>query len=154
MEDRERTPERDLPPQLVLRELVIERVARTSRRVQLVKLDPFRDELWAIYGDDKIRIDFRDFRVVLTAFRPGEGSRPVVEMRLLPDRPVAPTRWTLTGRAAEEVWLVVDALLDQLESLAETMGFRVQPSPPVPTQVEPEAEEAEDSPHPFTRSVG
>jgi len=153
MEDRERAPERDLPPQLVLRELVIERVARTGRRFQLVKLDPFRDELWAIYGEDKIRIDFRDFRVVLTAFRPGEGPRPVVELRLQPDRPVAPTRWTLTGRAAEEVWLVVDAVLDQLESLAETMGFRTQASPAIEAPVETEEEPPETAAEPFTRSA-
>ena len=45
MEDRERAPERDLPPQLVLRELVIERVTRTGRRFQLVKLDEPGDDL-------------------------------------------------------------------------------------------------------------
>src|SRR5262249_18490817 len=56
------------------------------------------------------------------------GPRPVIELRLLPDRTVAATRWTLTGRTTEEVWLVVDAVLDQLESLAETMGFRYRPS--------------------------
>jgi hypothetical protein len=154
MEDRKRTPERDLPPQLVLREMVIERVGRTGRRVQLVKLDPFRDELWAVYGEDKVRMDFRDFRVVLTAFRPGEGSRPVVELALQPDRPVAPTRWTLTGRAGEEIWLVVDAVLDQLESLAETMGFRYQPSPVFQAPVEPETEGTEAPAEPFTRSAG
>jgi len=127
MEKPEETPERSLPPQLVLREMVIERVARTGRQLELVKLDPFRDELWALYGDDKVRIDFRPFRVVLTAFRLGEGPRPVVELRLQPDRALAATRWTLTGRTTEEVWLVVDAVLDQLESLAETMGFRHRP---------------------------
>ena len=154
MAELERGPERDLPPQLVLREMVIERVVRTARRVQLVKLDPFRDELWALYGEDKVRMDFRDFRVVLTAFRPGEGSRPVVELRLLPDRPVAPTRWTLTGRPAEEVWLVVDAVLDQLESLAETMGFRYQPSPVFQAAAEPEAEGTQAPAEPLTRSAG
>ena len=75
-----------------------------------------------------MRIDFRPFRVLLTAFEHGEGPRPVTEFRLLPDHPIAPTRWTLTGQAREEPWLVVDALLDQLESLAETMGFRYRPN--------------------------
>jgi len=128
MEKPEGAPERSLPPQFVLRELVMERVGRTGRQLQLVKLDPLRDELWARYGDDKVRVDFRPSRVVLTAFRSGEGPRPVIELRLLPDRTVAATRWTLTGRTTEEVWLVVDAVLDQLESLAETMGFRYRPS--------------------------
>jgi hypothetical protein len=114
----------DLPPAFVLREKVIERVGRTGRRMEFTRLDPSRDELWALYGDDKVRIDFRPFRVLLTAFRFGEGPRPVVELRLLPDRAVAPTRWTLTSRSSEDPWLVVDAVLDQLESHAEMMRFR------------------------------
>jgi hypothetical protein len=128
MEELEKAPERNPPPPLVLREMVIERVGQTGKQLQLTKLDPYRDELWALYGDDKVRIDFRPFRVMLTAFRSAEGPRPVVVLRLLPDRPVAPTRWTLTGRTSEDSWLVVDAVLDQLESLAETMGFRYRAS--------------------------
>lgn len=121
-------PERNLPPGFVLREMVVERAAQTGRQLQLVKLELNRDALWALYGDDKVRIDFLPFRVVLTAFRLSEGPRPVVQLRLVPNHPVAPTRWTLSGRAGEDFWLVADAVFDQLESLAETMAFRFRPN--------------------------